>query len=773
MSENIENILIGSKQILVVEDDPGLRNLIVKSLSKEGFIVQEAATGAEAIDIISADPEKVMLMDQNLPDMKGQNIIENLINNDIKPNFIVMTGHGDEKLAVEMMKLGAADYLVKELGFIRLLPGLLNRVIQNIDTRKRLQAAEKALSETEYRFRLLAEVAPVGIIISNYKEQTIYVSTKFTDIYGYDLNDFSNVEEWFVLAYPDELIRNTAREEWNTLMQKIQGSGTEIEPVEYPVRCKDGKIRQTEFRIASSKGLNFIVLTDITQRKIAEEELKKSEEKYRLIFEKSPLGVLHFDNKGHITDCNDHFVRILGSTRENLIGMNLLKLKDYRIVEVIKKVISGHSTSFEGVFQSEISQKNTPIKLLLSPVLGANGMVEAGVGIMEDITAQIEKEEYQKQVVIANESVKFKQNFLANMSHEIRTPLTGLMGMIEILDQTALNTTQQEYVNILKTSGENLKEIINQVLDFSKIEAGKMLLKPHIFEFTSLLDNAAKLFSSLCDKEVSFETSYANEIPRYILADRNRVTQVINNLISNAIKFTEKGKISLRATLESIEGAELTIKIEINDTGRGISDEKQKSLFIPFAEIHENDVRIYEGSGLGLSICKELTLLMGGRIGVASREGYGSKFWFTFKAQRAEPGQSTEKIFNARHIPPEKKLRILLAEDKVINQRVIKLILTSMGHSVTVASNGREVIEIFKPGLFDLILMDIQMPVMDGITATKKLKEHNAVLPPIVGLSANAFEGDREKYMAQGMDEYLTKPIVGNDFKRMVLRMFG
>jgi len=773
MSENEVNILNGSKQILIVEDDSGLRNLIVKSLSKEGFVVQEAATGAEAIDIILTDPEKVMLVDQNLPDMKGHNIIERLMNNGIKPDFVIMTGQGDEKLAVEMMKLGAADYLVKELGFIRLLPGLLNRVFQNIDTRKRLQAAEKALSETEYRFRLLAEVAPVGIIISNDNEQTIYVSKKFTDIYGYELTDFSNVEDWYFLAYPDVELRNRAREEWKKLMQKIQGNGTELDPIEYPVRCKNGQIRHTEFRIASSKGFNFIVLTDVTQRKIAEEELKKSEEKYRLIFEKSPLGVLHFDNKGHITDCNDHFVRILGSTREALIGMNLLKLRDYRIVEVIKKVISGHASSFEGLYHSETSQKNTPIKLTLSPVMGANGKVEAGVGIMEDITAQIEKEEFQKQVVIANESVKFKQNFLANMSHEIRTPLTGLMGMIEILDQTDLSTTQQEYINILKTSGENLKEIINQVLDFSKIEAGKMMLKPHVFEFSSLFDNARKLFSSLCDKEVSFETFQGDDIPPNIMADRNRITQVINNLISNAIKFTEKGTISLSASLESIDGPDLTIKIEINDTGRGISAEKQKSLFIPFAEIHENDVRIYEGSGLGLSICKELTLLMGGRIGVTSKEGSGSKFWFTFKAKVAEPEQTSEKMLPAEQTLSEKKLRILLAEDKVINQRVIKLILTSMGHYVTVASNGNEVLELFKPGLFDLILMDIQMPVMDGITATKKLKEQNTDMPPIVGLSANAFEGDREKYMAQGMDEYLTKPIVGNDFNQMVMRMFG
>jgi signal transduction histidine kinase/CheY-like chemotaxis protein/Tfp pilus assembly protein PilF len=362
-------------------------------------------------------------------------------------------------------------------------------------------------------------------------------------------------------------------------------------------------------------------------------------------------------------------------------------------------------------------------------------------------------------------SLEFKQNFLANMSHEIRTPLTGLVGMIELLRKTNLDDTQLDYMNTLKQSTDNLHEIINQILDFSKIEAGSLKIKSKVFRFQNLLINAKKLFSSICDKDVEFEIVVGENVPEYIKADKSRLIQIVNNLILNAVKYTDKGKISLKANLENVDevSGEVIIRVEISDTGIGIKKERYNQIFVPFGQIDQSDIRNYDGAGLGLSICKELVKLHGGELGFASEYNVGSTFWFTFKAKIAT--KDDKKVNHNEDLAYLKKsLNILFAEDKITTQKVVKLMLNSMGHNVTLADNGQKVLEVFESGKFDVILMDIQMPVMDGITAAKLLKEKYLELPPIIGLTANAFEGAREKYMNVGLDDFLTKPFIKEDF---------
>lgn len=402
-------------------------------------------------------------------------------------------------------------------------------------------------------------------------------------------------------------------------------------------------------------------------------------------------------------------------------------------------------------------------------------------GINQDITEQKKAEEerflkeiLEEKIAVAEESLKFKQNFLANMSHEIRTPLTGILGMADLLSKTNLSAQQSDYLSTLQQSGDNLREIINNVLDFSKIEAGKVMLKERVFQFKCLPENAKQLFKSICRKPIAFDYSLDPNLPEFIKADSTRLTQVINNLVSNAVKFTEKGKVSLKAELLFMDSQtdEVEIKIAVSDTGKGIPKSVQEELFKPFSQIDENDTRHYEGTGLGLSISKEFVKLHGGEIHVESVTGEGSTFWFTFKAHQAKEEEFPIKR-SAAGKKGTKSLRILLAEDKVVNQSVISLMLASFGHQVHIAGNGAEALQIFEPRKFDFILMDIQMPVMDGITATQKLKDLHCKLPPIVGLSANAFEGDKERYMEQGLDEYLTKPLNEQDFHDVIEKLFG
>lgn len=396
------------------------------------------------------------------------------------------------------------------------------------------------------------------------------------------------------------------------------------------------------------------------------------------------------------------------------------------------------------------------------------------IGIIRDVTDAKNNERLRQEIMVATESARFKQNFLAQISHEIRTPLTAIEGMVELIEKTRLDEKQRDFLDTVKFSSENLKNIINEVLDYSRLEAGGINLNPVDFALGELYFRSEKLFQSLCKKDCKLITQGLEELPPYIHADKHRIFQVITNFISNAIKYASRGKIIFEMLhIQQDQEKGDVFKVLLHDHGPGISSQQKEKLFKPFSQIHNNKDIPIEGTGLGLSICKELAGLLGGKIGVDSEPGKGSTFWFTFRAlivpSLHENMLSGKEVTDQSFLNP---LRILMAEDKTINQKVISLILTSMGHHITMANHGLQAIELFKPDWFDLILMDIQMPVMDGIAATRKLKEmFPGQLPPIVGLSANAFEGDREKYIDQGMDDYIIKPVRTDDFNQLIKRL--
>ncbi len=387
----------------------------------------------------------------------------------------------------------------------------------------------------------------------------------------------------------------------------------------------------------------------------------------------------------------------------------------------------------------------------------------------------------EQEVEIAQKSLEFKKNFLANMSHEIRTPLTGILGMADIIAKTELSDNQREYINTLIHSGESLREIIDLILDYSKLEAGQVKLKSTVFSISKLFETIERIYAPQCKKKgLELETVISSYIPKHIIADMNKVNQILNNLLSNALKFTDKGGIIVKAKIDdkqAIQGIHknkkiLCIKIEVKDTGKGIRNDELEKLFKPFSQIELEQTRTIEGTGLGLSICKELSEMLGGEIGVNNQQARGTTFWFTFKAIEAERQDVSKQESLKDYVPHNsKELTVLLVEDKVVTQKVVELFLNSLGHKVFFANNGKEAIEIYSPGKFDLVLMDIQMPIMDGVAATSILRKKYSELPPIVGLSANAFEGDREKFMSLGLDEYLTKPVKESDFIELLKKL--
>ncbi len=637
---------------------------------------------------------------------------------------------------------------------------------------------EKALKESEERFRSIYQNSSLGLYRATPQGKIILANQALVKMLGY--KSFNELAERNLLQ-KQYFSKNTARNEFIKLIaekKEIIGHETEW-------KHKNGSIVFVRESVKAVKGKNGDILyydgvvENITRAKLALKAMHESEEKFRMLVENAFSGIYLLHDR-HYEYVNDKFCEITGYSREELTSKDF----DFGVMttekgkDIVEKWYKERRKGVKkpAVYETQIITKTGELKALELMTIGVEMSGESKVlGVTRDITERQQSQKLKEEVTIAKRSLEFKKNFLANMSHEIRTPLTGIMGMAEILGKTNLTPYQREYLNSLRYSTENLREIIDQILDYSKIEAGEVLLKPRIFSIKSLFENVEKLFESICNKDIELETKICPDLPEYIKTDEQRVLQIIYNLLSNAVKFTDKGKISLRIRSETPIDTKgnFLVKMEVEDTGIGIKPEVQKHLFKPFSQIDQGDTRDIDGTGLGLSICKGLCEILGGKIGVKSRTNKGSLFWFTYKAKRAEetaehvPGSNGKK---ASRYP--QSLNILHVEDKPVNQKVLALILESMGHNVITANNGKKALEICAKNKFDLILMDIQMPVMDGITATKKLRKKFAELPPIIGLSANAFEGDREKYIKLGMDEYLTKPVNEKDLNELIQNFY-
>ncbi len=386
----------------------------------------------------------------------------------------------------------------------------------------------------------------------------------------------------------------------------------------------------------------------------------------------------------------------------------------------------------------------------------------------------------------AEDAAQSKSLFLANMSHEIRTPMNGIIGMSNMLKKTSLTSEQSDALNIIVNSAENLVTIINEILDFSKIESGNLDLENIAFDIHHEINNVTKLLKTKAEeKGLTLSSSISPFVPRWVSGDPVRFKQILINLVNNGIKFTEKGYVRISVTVEDRVNNRSVIRLEVTDTGIGIADETKKKLFKIFSQADASFTRRFGGTGLGLVISKNLVERMGGYLGVESKLGQGSTFWFTITLDEATPKQpvitaeaqpSLNSPLSEQNIKGEtilQKRKILLAEDNLVNQKVASMVITRLGHSVDVAGNGLEALDKFKQNQYDLILMDIMMPEMDGLEATMAIREiekNDTTKKPIriIALTANAMREDRERCMAAGMNDYLSKPFKPEDLEKVL-----
>jgi CheY-like chemotaxis protein/nitrogen-specific signal transduction histidine kinase len=376
----------------------------------------------------------------------------------------------------------------------------------------------------------------------------------------------------------------------------------------------------------------------------------------------------------------------------------------------------------------------------------------------------------------AMEASRAKSEFLANMSHEIRTPMNGVVGMCQLLEMTKLTEEQREYVETLKVSSHNLLSIINDILDLSKIEANKIALAAEEFNLVQCLDHVAKTQRPLLEgKGVALKVDLADDIPRLVIGDELRTQQILLNLLSNAVKFTRQGEVVFKARIAEHRYGSVVLRVEVRDTGIGIPPDAQGKIFDPFAQEGDSICRQFGGTGLGLTISRHLAESMGGSIVVDSLPGSGSCFTVTLPFTLCEGPQTTAfSGLLAGATQEDRPLRILLVDDHPINSKYESTLLGKLGHQVSMAQNGQECLALLAKETFELVLMDIQMPVMNGEQALQamraSLKPEVSGLP-VIALTAYAMDGERSRFVDQGFDGYLSKPLVVDELLSEIRRI--
>ncbi len=496
------------------------------------------------------------------------------------------------------------------------------------------------------------------------------------------------------------------------------------------------------------------------------ERLSASEEQFHALFDAMAEGVaLHrlcYDAEGtpcnyRLEEINQRYRDILGLSRDDVVGKTATEvyrvshapyLQEYGLV-----VATGQACSFETYYE--------PLQLHLSVSVCRIGP-ERFATIFSDITARIWQEETLRstmtQLKQANEA---KSRFLAVMSHEIRTPLNGITGMVQLLRDMEMSALQREFLENIDISAESLLSVINDILDFSKIEAGRMELEELPFKPCALLNDTLRVMRLRAQaKGLQLTLACSDSLPAALTGDPHRLAQVVTNLVNNAIKFTVGGEVAVQSSARAVDDTTVLFLVEVRDSGIGMDAATQQAVFEPFIQADSSTTRKYGGTGLGLAICKQLVELMNGSISLVSSPGQGSTFSFSVPLKRAELAETAPETVPL--ITLDQPLRILVAEDQPVNQRFVAEILRKQGHTPLLANNGQEAVILWQDESIDLVLMDIQMPVMDGLKALAVIRAAEDTIrrhTPIIALTAHAIVGDRERLLNAGFDGYLAKPL--------------
>jgi len=784
--------------ILLIEDNPGDANLIniyLKEAYSGGIALQTAEYLKKGLELLANTAFDVIIIDLNLPDSGGIDTFKSVYEAVPEKPIIVLTGLEDETLGTTTVKLGAQDFLIKGKINSKTLQRSINYSIERYKLLKSLAENAKMLEEKtadlmseKQKLAQAQKLAHVGSWEYNIKDNIFSCSDEMYRILHVEPGQEPMTYKRFIdFIYPED--REGAVDEINRAIKRKRA-------FEFTNRIisRDGHTHfllvKGEMLLDKDGEILKVIGTsqDVTQRK-KEEQL----EQLALVAIKSYNAVTIADREGRIEWVNEGFTRLFG-----------YKLKDVRGTygEILRKgektglspdndhyqtlIREKRPLSYESKNYSK-SGKEYWVLTSLTPLLNDNGEVEKIISIDSDITRRKRAEQ---ELIIANkiaehsiyksnraleelhkakkeveESLKVKEQFLANMSHEIRTPMNAIIGFTNLLLKSEQTHEGIQYLNAIKTSGQNLLVIINDILDFSKLERGKITIENIPFKLSQLVATVVDLMlPKAVEKNVKLSSSIDKNIPEMLLGDPTRLNQVLINLVGNAIKFTNQGSVKIAVAVINETPEDISLRFSIADTGIGIPPESVDKIFQGFTQASSDTTRKYGGTGLGLAISKELVELQGGEISVTSKLNEGSTFvfWLKFKKDSSlrdtrEPGTVEKKVDEFRL----DNVRVLLVEDNLFNQMLASKILENWHCKVEVAENGLVAVDKAAKMDFDVILMDIQLPEMDGYQATTHIRDKiqgPRSKVPIIAMTAHAFAEEIEKCKRIGMDDYISKP---------------
>lgn len=639
--------------------------------------------------------------------------------------------------------------------------------------------AEEKLNESEHRLISLITNLQNGVLVEDENRRIVLANKKYCEIFDID-TDHEKLKGRNSAEYVDatkDMFKDPDffEERLLTLLEFQKPVMDEI------LEMTDGRLLKRHYIPVTNDNIykgHLWKYTDVTLEKTAETSLRIREEKYRSIIDNMNLGLLEVDTEEKILFANHGFCEMSGYSLDELLGQRAAQIfAKGENIELMEQKNEERKRGTTDAYEIVVKDKRGQVRWWLvsgAPRYNDMGELVGSVGIHLDITDQ---KQLELELTVAREqaeqSTRSKEVFLANMSHEIRTPMNAILGMSGQLAKTGLSKKQMFYLDAINAASENLLVIINDILDLSKIEAGKLSLEKIAFEPASIIKRAMQALNHKAEeKGLALTNSILDEkVSDVLMGDPYRLNQVLLNIISNAVKFTEKGGVDIKLEVINDARNSQTIQVSVKDTGIGMDEKFRQSLFEKFSQEDASVTRQYGGTGLGMSICRQLIELMDGEINVESEKGFGTTISFvvTFPKGSEEDLPSQEVFVAAENMLAGKK--ILVVDDNEMNRLLATTILANYAAETVEAGNGQESVEYLLDNKVDLVLMDIQMPVMNGFDAARYIRKNISRDLPMIALTANAIKGDNEKCIEAGMDSYLAKPFKEEALMKMIAGM--